>query len=173
MLLVNRALGAEAKEFLYRDREFNCTSAKRLGPWLDTIGDSKRYLTSLVVSGSSNKQSVRCYRQLAHAIRLQRFSITLPGSRSTSLVDHIDNHWDAVSRYLLASGIDQTESLRRVGILHFAVGKSQRSVLASNGAPITFITAELNEWCRDRIRAHVRRHFAKTMKERHAVIATL
>lgn len=173
MLLVNRALGAEAKEFLYRDRVFNFTAMGVLDTWLKTIGDSKRYLTSLAVGLCTAKQSIACYRRIADATYLQRFSVTLPGSQPDPLVKHIDKHWDAMSRYLLAEGADQTESLRRVGNLHFAVGKSQRSVLSSRGEPITFITLELNEWCRDRIRGHVRKHFAKSASERHAVVAML
>lgn len=173
MLLVNRALGAEAKEFLYRDRAFNFTAMGTLDTWLKSIGDSKRYLTSLMVGMSTAKQSIPCYRQLAGANHLRRFSVTLPGAQAGSLREHIDRHWDAMSRYLLARGTNQTESLRRVGNLHFAVGKSQRSVLSSTGEPITFITLELNEWCRERIRGHVRKHFAKTKSERHAVVAML
>lgn len=173
MLLVNRALGAEAREFLYRDRVFNVNAMGVLDTWLKSIGDSKCYLTSLAVGMSTVKQSIACYRQLADATHLQRFSVNLPGSQPGPLHKHIDKHWDAMSRYLLAGGADQTESLRRVGNLHFAVGKSQRSVLSSKGEPITFITLELSEWCRDRIRGHVRKHFSKSASERHAVVAML
>jgi hypothetical protein len=119
------------------------------------------------------KQSIACYRQIVDATHLERFSVTLPGSQPEHLGKHIDKHWDAMSRYLLAGGADETESLRRVGNLHFAVGKSQRSVLSSRGEPITFITLELNEWCRDRIRGLARKHFAKSASERHAVVAML
>jgi hypothetical protein len=122
---------------------------------------------------STAKQSIACYRQIVDATHLQRFSVTLPGSQPEHLGKHIDKHWDAMSRYLLAGGSDESESLRRVGNLHFAVGKSQRSVLSSRGEPITFITLELNEWCRDRIRGLVRKHFAKSASERHAVVAML
>jgi hypothetical protein len=173
MLLVNRALGAEAKEFLYRDRRFKFTAMGILDAWLKSIGDSKRYLTSLTVASSTVKQSIACYRQIVDATHLERFSVTLPGSQPEHLGKHIDKHWDAMSRYLLAGGADETESLRRVGNLHFAVGKSQRSVLSSRGEPITFITLELNEWCRDRIRGLARKHFAKSASERHAVVAML
>lgn len=173
MLLVNRALGAEAEEFLYRDRDFNFTAMGVLDAWLTSIGNSKRYLTSLAVGMSTAKQSIACYRQIVDATHLQRFSVTLPGSQPEHLGKHIDKHWDAMSRYLLAGGSDESESLRRVGNLHFAVGKSQRSVLSSRGEPITFITLELNEWCRDRIRGLVRKHFAKSASERHAVVAML
>jgi len=173
MLLVNRVLGAEAKEFLYRDRTFHFTAMGTLDAWLKSIGASKRYLTSLTVGMSTAKQSIACYRHIVDATHLQRFSVTLPGSQPDPLGKHIDKHWDAMSRYLLAGGADQTESLRRVGNMHFAVGKSQRSVLSSRGEPITFITLELNKWCRDRIRGHVRKHFAKSASERHAVVAML
>lgn len=173
MLLVNRALSAEAKEFLYRDRTFNFTAMGTLDTWLKSIGVSKRHLTSLTVGMSSAKQSIACYRHIVDATHLQRFSVTLPGSQPEPLRKHIDKHWDAMSRYLLAGGADQTESIRRVGILHFTVGKSQRSVLSSTGEPITFITLELNEWCRERIRGLVRKHFAKSASERDAVVAML
>lgn len=173
MLLVNRALGAEAKEFLYRDRTFNFTAMGTLDTWLKSIGISKRYLTSLTVGMSSAKQSIACYRHIVDATHLQRFSVTLPGSQPEPLRKHIDKHWDAMSRYLLAGDADQTESLRRVGNLHFTVGKSQRSVLSSTGEPITFITLELNEWCRERIRGLVRKHFTKSASERDAVVAML
>lgn len=160
IILANREISNEAREFAYRDRHFTFAGLKVMLDWLDAIGPGKKYLTHLSCEKSGHLLIPACYRHLAEAIRLQYFKITLPISVRAMIGEHIDRHYDELKRYLLARGADETESLRRLDGVHFDIGKEQMGVFDSNGVVLRTMTPELEEQCKRLIRGKLLKHFA-------------
>lgn len=165
ILLVNRAIGAEVKEFLYRPQHFVFNGTTTLMSWLNTIGSCRKFLSRLTVSKSGHLLIPKCYKLLCDATRLQYLKITLPSSRHASLEDHIDAHWKDLSPYLLAHLSDHEECLRKLDCIEFDVGPASHAVTNSHGRPINEMTVELQDWCKARIRGHLWELFAKKKTE--------
>lgn len=161
MLLVNREISKEAKEFLYRGRHFIFPSSDVMFEWLDLIGSCKRFITHMTCEKSGHRVLRECYQRLKTIDRLQYFKITLSASLRAPLAEHITKHYAELKHYLLAQNADQVESLRRLHCIHFAIGKDQQGVLTHDGTPYKDMTPELEEWCKERIRHKVLRHFAQ------------
>ncbi|KAM0713601.1 hypothetical protein Q7P37_010563 [Cladosporium fusiforme] len=159
ILIVSHTIHDEAVEFLYRPHQFSFRSAGAFSAFLCRIGPGRKYLSHLTVMKSGHRQIEDCYINLSFVKRLQYFKIALPGSLKASLAEHIDRHWEDMSFYLLADQADHAESLRRLAIVHFDVGRTTKGTLDSDGQPIREMTEERQEWCRARLRELLREHF--------------
>ena len=74
---------------------------------------------------------------------------------------HSNEHYKSLLFYLVTNGADLAEALRRLETVHFNIGLAQRTVLDREGKPIKTMTTELNAWCRERVRGHLEKRFAK------------
>lgn len=166
MLCVNRAINAEAVEFLYRPPHFTSYSMNTLNTWLEKIGSCRQHLTRLTITKSGQNIIADCYQLLADAVRLQSFEITLPSSFRASLDEHMEKHWGGIQHYLLAPGVDRKESFRRLDSVHFRIGPSQTGILNSEGDPMKEMTRERQEACKTKLRGKVVDHFVRKALKR-------
>lgn len=166
ILCVNRAINAEAVEFLYRPPHFTSYSMNTLNTWLEKIGSCRQHLTRLTITKSGHNMISDCYKLLADAIRLQSFEITLPSSFRASLDEHIEKHWSGLKHYLLAPGVDRKESFRRLDTVHFRIGPSQTGILNAEGDPMKEMTRERQEACKTKLRGKVLDHFVREALKR-------
>lgn len=160
ILLANREISAEAKEYLYRNQNFIFPSLDVMLDWLSVVGPCKRYITHMTCEKSGHRLVRKCYRLLSSVDSLQYFKITLPASLRADIDEHIDTHYEELKQYLLARNADKSEALRRLNGVHFAIGKEQLGVLDANSAPIREMTPELEEACKVVMRSKLRVHFA-------------
>lgn len=160
ILLANREVSEEAKEYLYRDHNFIFPSLDVMFDWLDRIGPCKRYVTHMTCEKSGHRVIRECYRRLSSLDSLQYFKITLPASLRAPIEEHIDKHYDELKHYLLVHNANESESRRRFYGIHFAIGKEQLGVLDIDGVPYREMTRELERWCKKRILGKLREHFA-------------
>jgi len=161
MLRVNRAINAEAVEFLYRPPHFVSSSMSTLNAWLAKIGSCRQHLTRLTISKSGHNMVGECYELLADAVHLRFFEITLPSSLRASLDEHMEKHWEGLKHYLLAPGVNRKESLRRLDTVQFRIGPSQTGILNSEGDPMKEMTRERQEACKTKLRGKVLDHFIR------------
>jgi hypothetical protein len=166
ILCVNRAINAEAVEFLYRPPHFTSYSMNTLNTWLDKIGSCRQHLTRLTITKSGQNMISDCYELLADAVRLQSFEITLPSSFRASLDEHMEKHWSGLKHYLLAPSVDRKESLRRLDMVHFSIGPSQTGILNSESDPMNEMTRERQEACKTKLRGKVLDHFVREALKR-------
>lgn len=161
LVLANHMISEEATEFLYSGRHFVFGTTANLKNWLKMIGDCAKFVTSLEVRRTGAQQTSHVYLQLSAATNLRYLCITLPLSPSSDTLDvHIDKHWSHLKHFLLASYASEAKAMARLDAIHFRVGKEQGGVLGSDGKPMRAITSAKNAWCRERIRGHLRKHFA-------------
>lgn len=166
ILCVNRAINAEAVEYLYRPTHFTSSSMNSLNTWLEKIGSCRQHLTRLTITKSGQNMISDCYELLADAVRLQYFEVTLPSTFRASLDEHMEKHWGGLKNYLLASGVNRKESLRRLDTVHVRIGPSQMSILNSEGDPMKEITRERQEACKTKLRGKVFDYFVKEVLKR-------
>lgn len=70
-------------------------------------------------------------------------------------------HYEGLAAFLLAQGAEEQEALRRLHVIHFDIGSAQRGVFDWKGNIIIKMTAELEEWCKARIRGKLQEYFLK------------
>ncbi|KAI7087477.1 hypothetical protein KC356_g4101 [Hortaea werneckii] len=163
LLMTCKLIYTEGIPFLYKGHNIVFNSMNQFNRFVQHRGSSARFLTSAVVTKSGPKLTERCYTLLNQLESLQKITITLPAVPTERLPVHIEKQWEHAKLFLLSAGVDEKESIRRLGLITFRVGPTQRNVLASDGKAIKVITSELNEQCKKYLRMKIDTHFqAKT-----------
>lgn len=170
ILSVNRAINAEAIEYIYRPTRFTSASMANLNDWLATIGSCRKHLTHVTIVKSGHNMTDRCYTLLADAVSLQSFEITLPGSLRATLDEHIERHWESLKNYLLAYGVNRAESLRRLDTVRLKIGPAQNGILNPDGDPMKEMTEARHDFCKTKIRGKVLEHFMRKAMEPRMVV---
>lgn len=162
LLLVNKMIGDEAVEYLYKKQHFFFDFMRDFNHDMARIGKGKRFITEITIHKSGSLLLPECYHLLSPCVRLQRFTVTLPTVpviQRKTLVEHMEQHWQWLRVYLLANQADHSESLRRLGVIHFRIGTTQNGIVGEDGKPVKLITPELERRCKDQIEAHLHAHF--------------
>ncbi|KAI7145187.1 hypothetical protein KC343_g16004 [Hortaea werneckii] len=160
LLLTSRLIYTEARPFLYNGHDFVFRSMKQFNSFVPRLGTSARFLKSALIAKGGARVSARCYTLLNQLESLQRITVTLPALPSAHISALVSYQWEHIKLFVLAEGVDEEESRRRLGLISFRVGPTQGNVLGSNGDVIREITADMNEACRERlVRRKLNRHF--------------
>jgi hypothetical protein len=160
LLLVNRAVGSEAKQVLWQSQHFIIDStAFAVDYLLLGMSDGCRQITRLTVTKSGPMIATNFYKLLGVATRLRCLTVTLPSTVRMPLEEHIDRHYASLLLYLAAKGTQREETLRRLDTVCFEIGPLQRSFLNSKGEPYKTMTPELTDWCKRRIRKRLLKQF--------------
>lgn len=159
LLMTNKLIYTEAIPFLYEGHNIVFNSMNQFNEYVQYRGLSARFLTSAMITKSGPKLTERCYTLLNQLESLQRITITLPAVPTEHLLVHIEKQWEHAKLFLLSAGVDEEESMRRLGLITFRVGPTQRNVLGSDGKVIKAITAEMNEVCKRYLMKKIQRHF--------------
>lgn len=160
LLLSNRAICTEAREFLYSHLHFSFGAMNNFIVFMERIGDAKRFLTRLTIERSGTNLTTQAYQMLSQTARLRTLTITLPSYFKGTLKDHLNKHWESMKIFVFADAASQEESKRRLNIVTFRVGHEQKSVLGEDGQAIKLITPELNGYCKEflgkKLEAHLK-----------------
>ncbi|KAI6794222.1 hypothetical protein KC363_g4889 [Hortaea werneckii] len=163
LLMTSKPIYTEASPFLYNGHNFFFQNMNHFNSFVQELGTSARFLTSALVAKSGTRLTECCYTLLNQLDSLQNITITLPAVPTERLPVHIEKQWEHAKLFLLSAGVDEKESIRRLDLITFRVGPTQRNVLGSDGKVIKVITAELNEACKKYLKMKIDRHFqAKT-----------
>ncbi|OQN99910.1 hypothetical protein B0A48_14115 [Cryoendolithus antarcticus] len=124
----------EAKDFMYQDREFIFPAMQDFIHWVPRIGSNVELLTHITVRKSGAKQLKDFYGILAKVPsgRLQQVQVALSAKFKAALRDHITDQWNKGEPFFVGDDISQDEGRRRVDLMIFTIGPSQKSVLDSN-----------------------------------------
>ncbi|RMY70372.1 hypothetical protein D0864_10899 [Hortaea werneckii] len=159
LLMTSKPIYTEAIPFLYNGHNFFFHNMSQFNRFVQELGTAARFLTSALVTKSGSKLTEHCYTLLNQLESLQRITLTLPAVPTERLSAHIDKQWEHAKLFLLSAGVDEKESMRRLDLITFRVGPTQRNVLGSDGKAIKVITTEMNELCKKHLRKKISRHF--------------
>ncbi|KAI7233205.1 hypothetical protein KC330_g5490 [Hortaea werneckii] len=159
LLLTNRLIYTEARPFLYNGHDFIFHSMKQFNSLVPQLGTSACFLKSALIIKGGVTLSERCYTLLNGLERLQKITVTLPAVPRDHIVGHVEKQWEHIKLFVYGEGVDEEESKRRLGLISFRVGPTQRNVVASDGEAIREITAGMNEAWRRGLRRAINRHF--------------
>ncbi|KAK6438583.1 hypothetical protein LTR95_005221 [Oleoguttula sp. CCFEE 5521] len=134
LLLVNRMIRDEAKAFIYHGREIIFPAMQDFIRWIPRIGSNVNLLTHLTVRKSGANQLEDFYGLLAKIPpgRLQHVQVTLSANFKGTLRNHVTDHWNKGEAFFVGDNVSQVEGRRRVDLMTFTIGPSQKSVLVSN-----------------------------------------
>ncbi|KAI7559905.1 hypothetical protein D0869_13407 [Hortaea werneckii] len=159
LLMTNKLIYTEARPFLYDGHDFDFYSMALFNSFVQKLGTSARFLKSALVAKGGVTRTARCYTLLNQLEKLQNITVTFPVRPVDHFFAHVEKHWEHAKLFLLSAGVDEEESKRRLGLITFRVGPTQRNVLGSDGKVIKVITAEMNEVCKRYLMKKIKRHF--------------
>lgn len=162
LLKVSHAIGTEAKQVFWQSQHFVVDSMASAIDFLTKAGSVGRSnIGRLTITKSGHNLAADFYKVLKDASRLRRLTVKLPSREHMLLSKHIDKHYESLLFYLAPERADHAEALRRLDTVRFEIGAGQRCFLDNRGQSIKAMTPTLRTFCKERIRGHLAKHFAK------------
>ncbi|KAK6438031.1 hypothetical protein LTR95_005768 [Oleoguttula sp. CCFEE 5521] len=158
LLLVNRLVYSEAKHPLYDNREFVFASMQDFNRWIPQIAENVQFIQHLTIGRSPPGLLKQCYELLRRATSLKSFQVTFSYAVKGTLKKHLDEHWEVAKTYFVGDGVSREEGKRRVDLVTFGVGSSQKSVLNDDETVLKALTADHQAVCHKWFKIWVERY---------------
>ncbi|OQN95965.1 hypothetical protein B0A48_17908 [Cryoendolithus antarcticus] len=128
LFLINRLVYSETKHPLYDNREFVFASMQDFNRWIPHTAGNVQFIQHLTIGRSTPGLLRQCYELLQRATSLKSFQ-------------------EVAKPYFVGDGVSREEGKRRVDLVTFGIGSSQKSVLNDDETFLKELTVDHQATC--------------------------